>query len=397
VNTIQKDNVKQKDRADNRKMAAALDYAANGIPVFPCRPTKEPLTTNGFKDATTNESQIQEWWNKWPNAMIGMPTGAASGIVVIDIDVKPDEGINGHEFLPNWKTLSAAIAETPSGGHHLYVRSNDQIRCTTDVIAAGVDTRGEGGYVIVPPSSNAAGRYKFIKDADVYLQDSTKLPPFPAELLAKLGAPHTGWGGDTPEADPERVAAAMAVVPNPDLGWEDWKKFGMAIWRATGGAAEGFTIFDDWSQKSEKYNDTNTKRAWDQITRSPPTRIGAGTIFHHANKADPSWASDGALVLPVGAPLVAAETFMERCCSASEIPLLWFYRGASIDGRARTTANTPTKTWNVISMRSSSRPWWWAEAACLRHLIQTNTRFPKLCTPYGEAASYRVTGTHRAG
>jgi hypothetical protein len=120
----------------------------------------------------------------------------------------------------------------------------------------------------------------------------------------------------------------MTVIPNPDLGWEDWKKFGMAIWGATGDAAEGFTIFDEWSQKSEKYNDTNTKEAWDQITRSPPTRIGAGTIFHHANKADPSWATDGALMLPVGAPLVAAETFMERCCSASKIPLLWFYRGA---------------------------------------------------------------------
>jgi putative DNA primase/helicase len=157
MSTIQKDNVKQKDRADNRKMAAALDYAANGIPVFPCRPTKKPLTTNGFKDATTNERQIQEWWNKWPSAMIGMPTGPASGIVVIDIDVKPDEGIDGHEFLPNWKTLSPAIAETPSGGHHLYVRSNDNVRCTTGVIAPGVDTRGEGGYVIVPPSAMPPG------------------------------------------------------------------------------------------------------------------------------------------------------------------------------------------------------------------------------------------------
>jgi Bifunctional DNA primase/polymerase, N-terminal/Primase C terminal 2 (PriCT-2) len=314
---------------DNPLLAAALNYAKRGLPVFPCRRAdKSPLAPHGFKDATTDHQQIRQWWSKWPSAMIGMPTGMASGIVVIDIDVKPDEGIDGHEFLPNWATLSPVIAETPSGGHHLYFQSNDKVRCTTDVIAAGVDTRGEGGYVIVPPSSNAAGRYKFVKDADGYLQDSTKLPPFPAALLTKLGAPYTGWGGDTPEAEPERIAAAMAVIPNPDLGWEDWKKFGMAVWRATSGSAEGLRIFDEWSRISGKYVETNTKKEWDQITRSPPTRIGAGTIFHHANKADPSWATDGALVLPVGAPVPAAEAFIKRYWSDGEIPLLWSYRGA---------------------------------------------------------------------
>lgn len=82
---------------------------------------------------------------------------------------------------------------------------------------------------------------------------------------------------------------AMEVIPNPNLGWEDWKKFGMAIWRASGGSAEGFVIFDKWSQKSDKYDVDNTKKAWDQITRSAPSRIGAGTIFYYANIAAPGW------------------------------------------------------------------------------------------------------------
>src|SRR5262249_4343173 len=72
----------------------------------------------------------------------------------------------------------------------------------------------------------------------------------------------------------------------------------------------------------------NTKQAWDQITRSPPTRIGAGTIFHNANQADPGWATAGAPLLPVGAPLAAVEAFLKQCFSEGETPLLWSYRGA---------------------------------------------------------------------
>jgi len=268
---------------------AVLEYVAAGIPVFPCNSAKAPLTTNGFKDAATDQRQIRQWWQRWPKAMIGMPTGRASGIDVIDIDVKPDEGINGLEFLPKWPTMSPIIVETPSGGRHLYFRASEKVRCTTDVIAPGIDTRGEGGYVIVPPSASATGAYKFLTGEEAYLEDPTKLPAFPPELLRKLGVRYTGWGGDTPEADAERVAAAMAVIPNPDLGWEEWKKFGMAIWRATGGAAEGFTIFDEWSSKSAKYDADTTRKEWDQLTRSPPTRIGAGTLFHHASIADPHW------------------------------------------------------------------------------------------------------------
>src|SRR6516225_3090017 len=205
---------------DQRILEFALEYASYGIAIFPCKQNKAPLTKNGFKDATADKEQIRVWWHRWPAAMIGIPTGTASGIDVIDIDLKPDEDIDGHKFLPNWRTLSPVIVETPSGGHHLYFRSNDNVRCTTDVIAPGVDTRAEGGYVIVPPSNNAAGRYKFVTGDETCLNDLSKVPPFPADLLAKLGTRYTGWGGDIPEAAPDRIAAAMKVIPNNDVGWD---------------------------------------------------------------------------------------------------------------------------------------------------------------------------------
>jgi Primase C terminal 2 (PriCT-2) len=93
---------------------------------------------------------------------------------------------------------------------------------------------------------------------------------------------------NAPEADIGIVAAALAVIPN-DNGWETWNRIGMATWRATGGNAEGFAAFDTWSRKSKKYDAADTAAKWAAYFRSPPTQIGAGTIIHLADEADPGW------------------------------------------------------------------------------------------------------------
>ncbi len=69
-------------------LAAALRLARMGKPVFPCRPNRAPLVAGGFKAATTNAEPIRAWWARWPRALIGMPTGAISGVVVLDLDLK---------------------------------------------------------------------------------------------------------------------------------------------------------------------------------------------------------------------------------------------------------------------------------------------------------------------
>jgi hypothetical protein len=128
----------------------ALSLAQCGIPVFPCknRPgqpdDKRPDTRHGFLDATADVELVElGWWGS--DQLIGVPTGTASGISIIDID--PRNGGNVW-YCENAHRLVTRTHETRSGGKHLLYRHNGLIKNSAGLIAPGVDTRGDGGYVI---------------------------------------------------------------------------------------------------------------------------------------------------------------------------------------------------------------------------------------------------------
>jgi hypothetical protein len=137
---------------------AALQYAKKGWAVFPLKPkTKEPATAHGFKDATTDASQIETWWNSNPNYNVGVATGEVSGVWVLDLD--GSDGIAQWDKQQlNWgievKTLSA---KTGGGGKHLFFKHvGVKIKNRTNLLP-NVDIRGDGGYVVVAPSVHPNG------------------------------------------------------------------------------------------------------------------------------------------------------------------------------------------------------------------------------------------------
>jgi hypothetical protein len=160
----------------------AKAYAGEGLPVFPlhhpiengacsCRnPTcdkvgKHPMTAHGLKDATTDRISIERWWSADPLANIGIPTGLASGFIVLDVDDRH----NGTESLrmleqkigPMPTTL---ISRTGDGRHLLYRCLGYALKNGVAVLGPGIDIRGDGGYIVVPPSLHANGkRYEWVR------------------------------------------------------------------------------------------------------------------------------------------------------------------------------------------------------------------------------------------
>ncbi len=101
-----------------------------------------------------------------------------------------------------------------------------------------------------------------------------------------------------PSAEPQDVAAALAVIPNdgpPD--WEHWNKVGMATWRATGSSLAGFAAWCAWSEKNLAHDPRACQERWPNYAKSPPTDIGAGTLFYLAAQARPGWTKPSVQVM----------------------------------------------------------------------------------------------------
>ena len=140
-----------------RPLEIALVYATKAHwPVFPCKPwpDKRPLTPHGLNDATTDLTQINQWWSRWPNAIPGIPTGQRIGLSVLDVD----QSTGGYDTLADdlgfaiWPT-TPTDRNPQSGGSHLWFSDpQGTIRNTVGKkglgIGPGLDWRGTGGYVI---------------------------------------------------------------------------------------------------------------------------------------------------------------------------------------------------------------------------------------------------------
>jgi hypothetical protein len=163
------------DGSKSSLLEAALFYAGLGYPVFPCVPGgKPPITEHGCLDATTDEAQIKEWWVRHSNSNIGLAT---DGLLVVDVDGPDNPWLE--EFSD--RLPDCPVALTPGGGRHFIFRQPDgkNWKCTTGRLAEKVDTRANGGYIVVPPSVIKGRQYQWQR----YLRVGPRALPEPPGWL----------------------------------------------------------------------------------------------------------------------------------------------------------------------------------------------------------------------
>jgi bifunctional DNA primase/polymerase-like protein len=128
-------------------MKAALKLAERRIGLFPCKSDKRPYTASGFKDASTDPNVIAKWWQTWPDALIGVPSGVK--FVVLDLDLQHAQA---RQWFSNSDLPLTRTHVTRSGGRHLLFKPKDRFKCSASKIWPHVDTRGLGGYIIWWPA-----------------------------------------------------------------------------------------------------------------------------------------------------------------------------------------------------------------------------------------------------
>ena len=180
VNQLQADITKipaktQALNPNHKALQAALSLAERGFACFPCLSSKAPACPNGFKDATTDQEALRSLWLQYPAPLVGVVTGAASGMDVLDIDPRHGGDTWLAENLANLPTTRTH--HTRSGGLHLFFKHRTGIRNSANRIASGVDVRGDGGYILWWPASGFE------------VQNEGVLADWPEFLAAKLLPP----------------------------------------------------------------------------------------------------------------------------------------------------------------------------------------------------------------
>jgi hypothetical protein len=161
----------------------ALALAHKGMAVFPCRPRdKRPATANGLKEATRDPDIIRQWWRQEPQLNLAIATGAISRIFVVDIDGLDAEGELRKLEAKHGELPATVQAITPRPGRHIYFQWPQMpVHNSAGKIAPGVDVRGDGGYVLAPPSIHPSGR-KYCWSVDT----ANAFAAAPDWLLAKI-------------------------------------------------------------------------------------------------------------------------------------------------------------------------------------------------------------------
>ena len=231
----------QKSTAHAEMLRAALAYAKRGWLVLPLhtadgdgcscgRPCnssgKHPRVMHGVKNATSDTAAITRWWRMWPEANVGIATGAESGIFVVDVD--DPLGLR-HLEATKRKLPETAKASTGRGVHFYFEHPGASIRNSVGALGPKIDIRGDAAYAVAPPSRHANGSvYRWVSPIGVapapcpgWLIEALTAPPTANSgggrqgaiasgqrnsVLFRLGCAMRAWG-----ASPEAILAALEI------------------------------------------------------------------------------------------------------------------------------------------------------------------------------------------
>lgn len=174
-----------KNKEMGKLLDAAIWYRKAGYSVIPVRRNKKPfITWQRYQNIHATEDEIQGWWSKWPEANVGIVTGAISGLTVVDADSeKGREAI--FEFLPD--TLTLPTCKTPHG-YHFYFQFENGIGNGVRVLS-DCDVRSNGGYVVAPPSRNSGKQgYQWFEGLRISDVSPAKMPDILVDVLTQVSS-----------------------------------------------------------------------------------------------------------------------------------------------------------------------------------------------------------------
>lgn len=296
--------------------AAALEYARMGFHLFPlygikddgscacgtkdCKDAgKHPFVKRGLKEATRDEQRIREWFGLTALAPrnVGIATGEISGLTVIDVDIADGKGgaESWHEATKNHGEPNTLMAQTGSGGMHVFFKYNSSLKTASNVLGKGVDVRNNGGYIVAAPSRHRSG------GSYSWLNWDEKLADLPEHLSRRKET-----RGRKPKSESastkytlEEVRGMLEVVPSDDR--DLWRSVGIILGRQFNRTDAAWEVYQDWANKAGGKKGRNhdaimTEAFYELSQQDSENNLTLGTIVKAAQ--DNGWAPDQDLLPP---------------------------------------------------------------------------------------------------
>jgi hypothetical protein len=275
---------------------AAVWYAKNGYPVFPCAPgAKEPLAgSRGFKDATCDVNIVREWWRKNPNSNIGMRTGVErNGMMLVVIDTDPrDDGNDKLDVLlakyGKFPDTAMVMTGRGDGGMHYYFQTPVGVSLKSRLSdGKGIDVKSKDGYVMVPPSIHplTGNSYQWEGSSDLF--EGVAVADAPDWIVRDFSK-----GGDLNRAAPASTPSGIVAI-NPETikdlrsallsmradDYDRWIRLGLAL-KDLGDIGRG--LWMEWSAQSSLFDPRDAALKWDEFD---PINIHYQSVFEEAQDA----------------------------------------------------------------------------------------------------------------
>ncbi len=288
---------------------AALAYARAGWFVFPLRQNrKEPQLGGGVNDAACDLNIVAAWWKKYPLANIGIAL-MASGLGVVDVDVKPEKAIDGRPVIEELELLYGPVGNvahqtTPSGGEHHVFKMNKRFPVVDKAHwMHGIDVfTAKHRYIVAWPSVVNEKQYEWAADGLEPWDMVGQLSPHWAKLLRAENrspqAPPTGEPADlldtmalrVPGVDLAELKGVLAVLP-PDMERDSWLRVlwgAAAQWHGTKADGDVIDALEEWSAtttKAGQYKRGEVKARWLEHSSRNGGRSGAGHVTWRSVRA----------------------------------------------------------------------------------------------------------------
>ena len=312
----------------------ALEYGARGWPVLPLRGKRPAIAKRhggrGVHDATTDEATIRTWWEKNPDANIGIATGADSGLIVLDVD-GPEGEATMHKIVAEHGPLPDTPAvQTSRGAHYYFKHPNGRVRNFTGRLA-GLDIKGDGGYIVAPPSRHPKTQSQY-QWAGKYRPDCVPVAEPPTWLLELIQDPLRERSSVDGEAVNRQSAYGEAALECElvTLSSTSTGQRNCALNRAAfslGQLVAAGALNQHCVETALKAAAASIGLSDEEIQPTISSGLKAGLLMPRSTTTTNSVADTAAIVLHPGDPLTSARAFLQRHYSRDGTVLLHHHAG----------------------------------------------------------------------